>query len=47
MESIFLSFWNHCLMSVADFLMVEPVCYFTGLIILAFVAGLFRRICNI
>lgn len=47
MESTFLSFWSYSLQSVADFLMTEPISYFTGLIILAFVAGLFRRICNI
>lgn len=46
MQTVFLDFWRYALMAVADFLMVQPICYFTGLIILAFVIGMFKRICS-
>lgn len=47
MQDMFLSFWSYALQSVAGFLMTEPISYITGLIILAFVVGLFKRICSI
>lgn len=47
MQSTFMELWTFTLQSIADFLMTEPISYITGLIILAFVVGLFKRICNI
>lgn len=43
----FLAFWDYILASIADFLMTEPISYITGLVLLAFVISLFKRICNI
>lgn len=33
-------FWSYCLSSFASFLMQEPIVYFTGLILLAYVVAI-------
>lgn len=43
----FNSLWSSTLSAVADFLMVEPICYLTGLVILSIVILLVKRICSI
>ena len=43
-QETFLQFWTLILNSVSDFLMTEPISYFTALIILTFVVGLFKYI---
>lgn len=40
----FTNFFRAILSAVADFLLTEPISYFTALCVLCFVAGLVKRI---
>lgn len=40
----FTSFFSAILTSVSDFLMTEPICYFVGIVVLFYIAGLVRYI---
>lgn len=46
MESLTLTFIHDLLAIVAEFLMLEPICYFTGIFILCAVVALVNRICK-
>lgn len=36
----FMSFFRGILLAISEFLLVEPICWFTGLVVLVFIARL-------